>query len=174
VVARHIVAGLHHHSKQQINIYRRNGNYVETGTGRVFEARTRVGQIRIITCKQNKNKNIDLFSETETVTFQRNLAGLRYACASGPEAYGCRSGRSLMVASVTTTEHPVPHPHYCITFFRPDAPFGGRTGDSLRVQGLDHMEDVVERSISVSGWCPWREQPRVDGRYPAEMTLIVE
>ena len=25
------------------------------------------------------------------------------------------------------------------------------------------MEDVVERSISVSGWCPWCEKPRVDG-----------
>ena len=33
------------------------------------------------------------------------------------------------------------------------------------------MEDAVERSISVSGWYPWCEQPRVDGRYPGEMTL---
>jgi hypothetical protein len=32
------------------------------------------------------NKNIDLFSETENVTFQHNLPGLRYTCASSPEA----------------------------------------------------------------------------------------
>jgi hypothetical protein len=34
------------------------------------------------------------------------------------------------------------------------------------------MEVVVESSISVSGWCPWGEQPRVDGCYPGEMTLM--
>jgi len=39
-------------------------------------------------------------------------------------------------------------------------------------QGPDFMEDMVERSISVSGWCPRCEQQRVDGRYPGEMTLI--
>jgi len=33
------------------------------------------------------------------------------------------------------------------------------------------MEDEVERSILVSGWCPLCEQPRVDGRYSGEMTL---
>ena len=58
----------------------------------------RVGQIWIIICKQNKN--IGLFSETEI--FQHNFPGLRYTCASGPEACGCRSGRSLLVASVAT------------------------------------------------------------------------
>jgi len=105
------------------------------------------------------------------VTFQHNLPGLQYTCASGPEACGCRSGRSLVVASVATPEQPVSLPHYCETFFRPDAPLGGRRGDSLMEQGPDYMEDVVERSISVSGWCPWCEQPRVDGRYPGEMTL---
>ena len=36
------------------------------------------------------------------------------------------------------------------------------------------MEDAVERSISVSVWCPWCEQPRVDRRYPGEMTLMFE
>ena len=99
---------------------------------------------------------------------------MRYTCASGPEACGCRSGRSLLVARVATPEQPVSLPHYCETFFRPDAPLGGRKGDSLREQGPDCMEDVVESSISVSGWCPWCEQPRVDVRYPGEMTLIVE
>jgi len=34
------------------------------------------------------------------------------------------------------------------------------------------MEGVVEHSISVSGWCPWCEQPHVDGHYPGEMTLM--
>jgi len=34
------------------------------------------------------------------------------------------------------------------------------------------MEDVVECSISVSGWCPWCKQPRVDGCYPGEITLM--
>jgi len=34
------------------------------------------------------------------------------------------------------------------------------------------MEDVVQRSISVSVQCPWCMQPLVDGRYPREMTLI--
>ena len=77
-----------------------------------------------------------------------------------------------MVASVATPEQPVSLPHYCEIFFRPDAPLGGRRGDSLRVQGPDYMEDVVERSISVSGWCPWCEQPHVDGHYPREMTLM--
>jgi len=52
------------------------------------------------------------------------------------------------------------------------APLGGRRGDSLREQVPDYMQDVVERSISVSGWCPLCDQPRVDGRYPAEMTLM--
>ena len=60
----------------------------------------------------------------------------------------------------------------CETFFCPDTPLGGRRGDSLREQGPDCTEDVVERSISVSGWCPWCEKPRVDGRYPGEMTLM--
>ena len=99
-------------------------------------------------------KNIDLFSETEIVTFQHNLPGLQYTRASGPEACGCRSGRSLLVASVATPEQPVSLPHFCEIFFRPDNPLGGRRGDSLREQGPDYMEDVVERSISVSGWCP--------------------
>ena len=64
----------------------------------------------------------------------------------------------------------------CITssllqnLFRPDAPLGGQRGDILREQGLDYMEDVVEHSISVSGWCPWCEQPCVDRHYPGEMT----
>ena len=66
----------------------------------------------------------------------------------------------------------------CITsslsrnLFRPDAPLGGRRGYSLREQGPEYIEDVVECFISVSGWCPWCEQPRVDGRYPWEMTLM--
>ena len=60
----------------------------------------------------------------------------------------------------------------CETFFCPDTPLGGRRGDSLREQGPDYMEDAVERSISVSGRCPWCEQPRVDGRYPGEVTLM--
>ena len=77
-----------------------------------------------------------------------------------------------MVAGVATPEHSVSLPHYCETFFRPDAPVGRRKGDSQREQGPDCMEDVVERSILVSGWCPWCEQPRVDGRYPGEMTLM--
>jgi hypothetical protein len=34
------------------------------------------------------------------------------------------------------------------------------------------MDDVVERSISVYVWCPWCKQPRVDGRYPGEITLM--
>jgi hypothetical protein len=42
----------------------------------------------------------------------------------------------------------------------------------LREQGADCVEDVVERSILVSEWCPWCEQPCVDGRYPREITLI--
>jgi hypothetical protein len=29
-------------------------------------------------------------------------------------------------ARVATPEQPLPFPHYCETFFRPDAPFGGR------------------------------------------------
>ena len=74
--------------------------------------------------------------------------------------------KKSLVASVATPEHPVSLPHYCKTFFRPYAPLGGRRGDSLRKQGPDYMEDMVERSISVSGWYPWCEQPRVDGRYP--------
>jgi len=44
-------------------------------------------------------------------------------------------------------------------------------GDSLREQVPDYNEDVVERSISVSGWCSWCEQPRVGGPYTGEMTL---
>ena len=63
-------------------------------------------------------------------------------------------GKKSLVASVATLEHPVSPPHYCETFFRPDAPLGGRKGDSLREQGPDYMENVVERSISVSGWRP--------------------
>jgi hypothetical protein len=35
------------------------------------------------------------------------------------------------------------------------------------------MEDVVEHSISVSGWCPWCVHPHADGHYPGEMTLCV-
>ena len=131
---------------------------------------TRVGQIWFTLYKQKKN--IDLFSETEFVTFQHNLPGLRFTCASGPEACGCRSGRSLLVASVATAEHPVSLPHYYNTFFRPDTPLGGRRCDSLRKQVPDSMEDVVERSISVSRWCPWCEQPRVDARCPGEMKLM--
>ena len=77
-----------------------------------------------------------------------------------------------MVASVATPEHPVSLPHYCKTFLRPDAPLGGRRGDSLREQSPNYMEDVVEYSISVSGWCAWCEQPRVDGHFPGEMTLM--
>ena len=77
-----------------------------------------------------------------------------------------------MVASVATPEHPVSLPHYCETFFRPDVPLGGRRDDSLREQVPDYMEDVVERSISVSGWCPQCEQPRVNGRYPGKMSLM--
>jgi len=77
-----------------------------------------------------------------------------------------------LVASVATLEHPVSLPHYCETFFHPDAPLGGRRGDNLREQGPGYVEDVVARSISVSGWCPWCKQPRVDGRYPVEMTLM--
>jgi hypothetical protein len=50
--------------------------------------------------------------------------------------------------SVATPEHPVSLPHYCKTFFRPDAPLEGRRVDSLRKQGPDYTEDVVERSIS--------------------------
>jgi hypothetical protein len=61
--------------------------------------------------------------------------------------------KSLLIASVATPEHPVSL-HYCETFFHPDAPLGGRRGDSLTEQGPDYMEDVVESSISVSGWCP--------------------
>ena len=56
---------------------------------------------------------MNIFSET--VTFQHNFPGLRYTCASGPEACGCRSGRSLLVASVATPEHRVSLPHYCET-----------------------------------------------------------
>ena len=77
-----------------------------------------------------------------------------------------------MVDCVATPEHPVSLPHYCKTFFRLDDTLGGRRGDSLRKQGPDYIGDVVERSVSVSGWCPWCEQPRVDGRYPGEMTLM--
>jgi len=67
------------------------------------------------------------------------------------ETCGCRSGRSILVADVATLEHPVSLPHYCETFSRPDAPLGGRRGDSLREQVPDYMEDVVEHSISVYG-----------------------
>jgi len=42
----------------------------------------------------------------------------------------------------------------------------------LGEQGPDYVEDVVERFISVSGWCPWYEQPCVDWRFPGEMTLM--
>ena len=113
-----------------------------------------------------------LFSKTEIVAFQHNLPGLRYTRASGPEGCGCRLGRSILVASVATPEHPVSLPHYCENFFRPDAPLADRRGDNLRGQGPDYMDDVVERSISVSGWCPWCKQPRVDRRYAGEMTLM--
>ena len=65
-----------------------------------------------------------------------------------------------MVASVATPEQPVSLPHFCETFSHPDAPLGGRRDDSLREQGPDYMEDVVEHSISVSGWCPWCEWPQ--------------
>jgi len=34
------------------------------------------------------------------------------------------------------------------------------------------MEDVEECSISLYVWCPWCQQPCVDGRYPGEMTLM--
>ena len=34
------------------------------------------------------------------------------------------------------------------------------------------MEDVVERSILVSGWCPRCEQSHVDWGYPGEITLM--
>ena len=78
----------------------------------------------------------------------------------------------VLDASVATPVHLVSFPHYCETFFRADAPLGGRRGDSLREQGPDYMEDVIELSILVYGWCPWCEQPRVDGRYPGEMTLM--
>jgi hypothetical protein len=43
---------------------------------------------------------------------------------------------------------------------------------SLREQVPDYMEDLAERFISASGWCPWCEQPHVDGRYPGEITLM--
>jgi len=97
---------------------------------------------------------------------------LRYTGVSSPEACGWQSGKSLSVTIVATPEHPVSLPHYCEIFFRPDAPLGGRRSDSLREQAPDYMEDVVERSISVSGWCPWCEHPRVDGRYPGKITLM--
>ena len=138
----------------------------------ILPQNTRVGQIWIIICKQNKK--IDLFSKTEIVTFQYNLPGVQYTCTSSPEACGCCSGRSLLVTSVATPEHPVSLPHYCETFFHPDTPLGGQRGDSRREQGPNYMEDVVERSISVSGWCPWFKQRCVDGRYPGEMTLTFE
>ena len=77
-----------------------------------------------------------------------------------------------MVASVATPEHPVSLPHYCETSFCEDAPLEGQIGDSLREQGPDYVEDMVEHSISVSGWCPWCKQPHVDGHYPGEMTLM--
>jgi hypothetical protein len=35
------------------------------------------------------------------------------------------------------------------------------------------MEDVAERPISVSRWCPWSKQPRVDRCYPGEITLCL-
>jgi len=93
-----------------------------------------------------RTKKIDLFPETEIVTFQQNLPGLRYTCASGPEACGCRSERSLLVANLATPERSAVLPHYCETLFCPDAPLGGQRGDSLRDQVPDYME-VVERSI---------------------------
>jgi len=64
---------------------------------------------------------------------------LQYTYASGPETCRCCSGRSLLFVSVATPERPVSLPHYCETFFRPDAPLGGRKGDSLREQGPDYM-----------------------------------
>ena len=67
----------------------------------------------------NIKKTIDLFFATEIVTFQNNLPGLRYTWASGPEACGCRSGRSLLVASVANPEQPVSLPHYCENPFPP-------------------------------------------------------
>jgi len=77
-----------------------------------------------------------------------------------------------LVVSVATPEHPVSFPYYCETFFHPDAPLGGRKGDSLGKQGPDYMKDVEECSISISGWCPRCVQPCVDGHYPGEMTLM--
>jgi hypothetical protein len=71
---------------------------IEQVVGFARVAITRRGQIWIIICKYNQS--VELFSETEIVTFQHNLSGLRYTCASGPEACGCRSGRSLLVANV--------------------------------------------------------------------------
>jgi hypothetical protein len=71
-----------------------------------------------------------------------------------------------VVASVATPEHAVSLPLIAITFFCPDAPLGGQTGDSLRQQGPDYMEDVEEGFISVSGWYPWCKRPHVDGRHP--------
>ena len=52
-----------------------------------------------------------------------------------------------MVASVATPERPVSLPQYCETFFCPDVILGARRGDSLREQGPDYVEDVVERGI---------------------------
>jgi hypothetical protein len=131
---------------------------------------TRVAQISVIICKYTKS--FDVLSESEIITFQHNLSVLRYNCASGLEACGSRTGQSVLVASVATPGHSVSLPHYCKTSFHPDAPLGGRKCDSLREQSPDYMEDEVERSISVSGWCPLWEQPGVDGRYPGEVTLI--
>ena len=129
---------------------------------------TMVGRIWIIICKQYKN--IDLFSETEIVTFQHNFRfAIHLRQRSGSlriplrkKSFGCQCSHSW--ASCVTSS-------LLRNLFRPDAPSGGRRGDSLRKQGPDYMEDVVERSISVSGWCPLCEQPRVDGRYPGKMTL---
>jgi len=59
--------------------------------------------------------------------------------------------KKSLVASVATPEHPVSLPYYCETFFRADAPLGSRRGESLRKQGPDYMENVVECSSSVSG-----------------------
>ena len=50
----------------------------------------------------------------------------------------------FLVVSIATPEHPGSLPHYCETFFCPDAPLGGQRGDSLRERGPDYMEDVVE------------------------------
>ena len=63
---------------------------------------------------------------------------------------------------------------FCITssLLRNIFPPRCRRDNSLREQGPDYMEDVIERSISVSGWCPWCEQPRVDWHYPGEMTQM--